>query len=97
MAPPIVTDAGGGYKSQPPMDMTVRRMPGVGAGAPGSNGAVMDRSGKSLAEVRKRIDSIDDRLHDLLMERAALVRSVDEAKAKTGAPSAAILADSSGS
>ena len=46
----------------------------------------MDRSGKSLAEVRKRIDSIDDRLHDLLMERAALVRSVDEAKAKTGAP-----------
>ncbi|MDE0333990.1 MAG: chorismate mutase [Defluviicoccus sp.] len=46
----------------------------------------MDRSGKSLAEVRKRIDSIDDRLHDLLMERAVLVRSVDEAKAKSSAP-----------
>lgn len=46
----------------------------------------MDRSGKSLAEVRKRIDSIDDRLHDLLMERAALVRYVDEAKTESGAP-----------
>ena len=46
----------------------------------------MDRSGKSLAEVRKRIDSIDDRLHDLLMERATVVRSVDKAKAATGAP-----------
>ena len=46
----------------------------------------MDRSGKSLAEVRKRIDAIDDRLHDLLMERAALTRSVDDAKAGSGAP-----------
>ena len=41
----------------------------------------MDRSEKSLAEVRKRIDSIDDRLHDLLMERAALVPSAVRAKA----------------
>lgn len=46
----------------------------------------MDRSEKSLAEVRKRIDSIDDRLHDLLMERAALVRSAVEAKFRSRGP-----------
>ncbi|MDE0174946.1 MAG: chorismate mutase [Defluviicoccus sp.] len=46
----------------------------------------MDRSEKSLEEVRKRIDSIDDRLHDLLKERAALVRAVDDAKATSGGP-----------
>ena len=46
----------------------------------------MDRSEKSLAEVRKRIDSIDDQLHDLLMERAGLVRSVAGAKAGSSGP-----------
>lgn len=61
-------------------------MPGADSGARGSNGASMDRSEKSLAEVRKRIDAIDDRLHDLLMERAALVRSVVDAKAGSSAP-----------
>ncbi len=44
----------------------------------------MDRSEKSLAEIRKRIDSIDDQLHDLLMERAALARSVAEPKSGSG-------------
>ena len=61
-------------------------MPRADAGAPVSNGIEMDRSEKSLGEVRKRIDSIDDRLHDLLKERAALARSVDHAKARSGAP-----------
>lgn len=59
-------------------------MPGADRGMPVSIGAVMDRSEKSLAEVRKRIDSIDDQLHDLLMERAALVRSLVEPKAGLG-------------
>ncbi len=39
---------------------------------------------KSLNEVRVKIDSIDNQLHDLLMERAALVSSVAAAKKKDG-------------
>ncbi len=61
-------------------------MPGADTHMPGSIGAVMDRSEKSLAEIRKRIDSIDDRLHDLLMERAALVQSVVETKTGASGP-----------
>ncbi len=39
---------------------------------------------KSLNNVRVKIDSIDNQLHDLLMERATLVSSVAEAKKKDG-------------
>ncbi|MDE0058101.1 MAG: chorismate mutase [Defluviicoccus sp.] len=46
----------------------------------------MNRSGVSLADVRKRIDAIDDRLHGLLMERTSLARSVVEAKSGSAAP-----------
>jgi len=37
---------------------------------------------KSLADIRKEIDAIDDALQDLLMQRTALVVKVAEAKAK---------------
>lgn len=36
----------------------------------------------SLAQVRKELDAIDDALHDLLMQRAAVVMKVAEAKAR---------------
>lgn len=39
---------------------------------------------KTLNEIRKEIDTIDNRVHDLLMERAALVSSVAEAKRREG-------------
>ena len=47
----------------------------------------MAQSERSLAGIRARIDAIDDRLHGLLMERAALVKSV--AEAKSGSPTRA--------
>lgn len=37
---------------------------------------------KDLDEVRQRIDALDDRIHDTLMERAELVSKVSEAKRK---------------
>lgn len=46
----------------------------------------MSRSGVSLADVRKRIDAIDDRLHGLLIERTALAQSVVDAKSGSTAP-----------
>ncbi|MCB1783470.1 MAG: chorismate mutase [Alphaproteobacteria bacterium] len=39
---------------------------------------------KTLSEIREKIDEIDNHVHDLLMERAALVSSVAEAKRKEG-------------
>lgn len=39
-----------------------------------------------LGQVRDRIDSLDDRIHDLIMERTALVQSVIRAKAGDAAP-----------
>jgi chorismate mutase-like protein len=38
---------------------------------------------EKLEEIRKKIDSLDDRIHDLLMERADLILSVSEEKKKT--------------
>jgi chorismate mutase/prephenate dehydratase len=38
---------------------------------------------QTLAEIRRAIDAIDDQVHDLLMERAALVAGVQKAKADT--------------
>ncbi len=46
----------------------------------------MSHSGVSLADVRKRIDDIDDRLHGLLIERTSLAQSVVEAKSGSTAP-----------
>lgn len=34
----------------------------------------------SVEEIRKEIDSLDDRIHDLLMERAAMVLRIGEEK-----------------
>ena len=39
---------------------------------------------KTLDEIRKQIDSIDNQVHDLLMERASLVSSVASAKKESG-------------
>ncbi len=39
---------------------------------------------KALGEIRQKIDSIDNQVHDLLMERASLVSSVASAKKKDG-------------
>lgn len=39
---------------------------------------------KTLEEIRKQIDSIDNQVHDLLMERASLVSSVASAKKEAG-------------
>ncbi len=39
---------------------------------------------KALGEIREQIDSIDNQVHDLLMERASLVSSVAAAKKKDG-------------
>ncbi len=46
----------------------------------------MNRSEASLADVRDRIDAIDDRLHGLLMERTSLVQSVVDVKSGTALP-----------
>ena len=39
---------------------------------------------KALGDIRKQIDSIDNQVHDLLMQRASLVSSVAAAKKKDG-------------
>lgn len=41
---------------------------------------------QSLEEIRKKIDSLDDRIHDLLMERADLIVDVSECKKKNNIP-----------
>jgi chorismate mutase/prephenate dehydratase len=41
---------------------------------------------QDLNEIRKTIDSLDDRIHDLLMERAELIVGVTEAKKKDNIP-----------
>jgi len=40
----------------------------------------------TLDELRRRIDTVDDRLHDLILERAALVEAVAAAKKGDGTP-----------
>jgi chorismate mutase-like protein len=40
----------------------------------------------SLDDLRRRIDEIDDRLHDLLMERAGMVQAIGAAKQRDGSP-----------
>lgn len=41
---------------------------------------------KTLDEIRKKIDSLDDQIHDLLMQRADLIVDVSEAKKKSKTP-----------
>ncbi len=41
---------------------------------------------EKLKEIRKKIDALDDQIHDLLMERADLVTSVSEEKKKNNIP-----------
>ena len=41
---------------------------------------------ESLGQVRERIDTLDDRIHDLIIERTAVVQSVIRAKAGDAAP-----------
>ena len=41
---------------------------------------------ETLAEIRKKIDTLDDRIHDLLMERADLIVGVTEEKKKNNIP-----------
>lgn len=41
---------------------------------------------ESLSELRRKIDSLDDRVHDLLMERADLIARVAQAKKDAGLP-----------
>ena len=47
----------------------------------------MDTPAPNLDELRRRLDAIDDRLHDLILERAAVVESVAALKQSTGQPS----------
>jgi chorismate mutase-like protein len=47
----------------------------------------MDTPASNLDELRRRLDAIDDRLHDLILERAAVVESVAALKQSTGQPS----------
>jgi chorismate mutase-like protein len=47
----------------------------------------MSKHAPNLAELRQRLDAIDDRLHDLIVERAALVENVTAVKQSTGQPS----------
>ncbi len=46
----------------------------------------MTRATESLGRVRERIDALDDRIHDLLMERISVVQSVNRAKSMDRAP-----------
>lgn len=41
---------------------------------------------KTLNDIRNKIDRLDDQIHDLLMQRAELIRDVSAAKQKSGAP-----------
>jgi chorismate mutase/prephenate dehydratase len=41
---------------------------------------------QKLDEIRKKIDALDDRIHDLLMERAELIVEISAEKKKTEAP-----------
>lgn len=41
---------------------------------------------KTIDDIRRQIDSIDDRIHDLLRERFAIVERITAEKRKTGAP-----------
>ncbi|MGH6989888.1 MAG: chorismate mutase, partial [Stellaceae bacterium] len=46
----------------------------------------MDSPIASLEELRRRIDALDDRLHDLVMDRAELVAGVAALKRSSGVP-----------
>jgi chorismate mutase-like protein len=47
----------------------------------------MDQPALKLDELRRRLDGIDDRIHDLIMERAEMVEAIAAFKQSTGRPS----------
>jgi chorismate mutase-like protein len=47
----------------------------------------MNQPAPNLDELRRRLDALDDRIHDLVMERAELVESVASFKQSAGQPS----------
>jgi len=46
----------------------------------------MSTNGPSLDELRRRLDAVDDRIHDLIVERAGVVESIGALKQSTGQP-----------
>src|ERR1700728_3591680 len=46
----------------------------------------MENPAPSLDEMRRSIDAVDDRIHDLILERAALVESIAALKQSSGQP-----------
>jgi chorismate mutase-like protein len=46
----------------------------------------MDQPAPTLDELRRRLDTLDDRIHDLIMERAAVVERIAAFKQSTGQP-----------
>lgn len=47
----------------------------------------MSTTGPSLDELRRRLDAVDDRIHDLIVERAGIVESIGAVKQSSGQPS----------
>lgn len=47
----------------------------------------MDKPAPTLEDLRRRLDAIDDRIHDLVMERGAVVEQVAALKQSNGQPS----------
>jgi len=47
----------------------------------------MSTTGPSLDELRRRLDAVDERIHDLIMERAGVVESIGAVKQSSGQPS----------
>ncbi len=46
----------------------------------------MDKPAPTLDELRRRLDALDDRIHDTIMERAGVVESIAALKQSTGQP-----------
>lgn len=70
--------------------MSQAAIPSPQAGAPPAG--TLPEAAPDLGELRSRIDSIDDRIHDLLMERAALAERVLAAKRQQSGHSAPLTA-----
>ena len=47
----------------------------------------MDTPAPTLDDLRRRLDAIDDRIHDAIMERASVIESIAALKRSTGQPS----------
>ena len=51
-----------------------------------TDGCMSSDTAKALTQVREKIDALDDRIHDLLMERATLIREVSAIKRNSNRP-----------